>query len=109
MYRKELFAARRNALTLALISFALGACLEQTGSSEGFVANSDTDSDAEPSTNTAPAIYGSPDRVITVGDMYRFTPAATDADGDELTFAIRQLLNPLSDAGVCKAINGKAG
>lgn len=84
MYRKELFKARRNALTLSLISIALVACLEQGGSGEGFVAASDP----EPTGNAAPAISGNPTRAINIGDMYSFTPSASDADGDKLTFTI---------------------
>jgi hypothetical protein len=39
-------------------------------------------------TNSAPAISGSPAASVTAGSVYSFTPNATDADGDALTFAI---------------------
>jgi PKD repeat protein len=39
--------------------------------------------------NTAPAISGTPAGSVTVGSTYAFRPVASDADGDPLTFAIR--------------------
>jgi len=39
--------------------------------------------------NTAPTISGNPLATVTAGAPYDFTPAASDADGDTLTFAIQ--------------------
>jgi len=39
-------------------------------------------------TNTAPTISGSPALTITAGETYGFTPLASDADGDPLTFSV---------------------
>ena len=39
-------------------------------------------------TNSAPVISGSPPNFVSVGQSYDFTPTASDADGDSLTFAI---------------------
>jgi hypothetical protein len=39
--------------------------------------------------NSAPAISGVPQDAVTAGQSYSFRPSATDADGDALTFAIR--------------------
>jgi hypothetical protein len=39
--------------------------------------------------NSAPAISGVPQDAVTAGQSYSFRPSATDADGDVLTFAIR--------------------
>lgn len=39
-------------------------------------------------TNNAPTISGNPAAAVTVGETYQFTPNASDADGDSLTFAI---------------------
>lgn len=39
--------------------------------------------------NTAPVISGNPPRTVTAGTSYGFTPAASDADGDTLTFSIQ--------------------
>jgi len=38
--------------------------------------------------NSAPQIAGNPGSEILVGNLYRFVPYATDADGDDLTFSI---------------------
>ncbi len=39
-------------------------------------------------TNRTPTIGGVPARTATTGEWYAFTPSATDADGDTLTFSI---------------------
>lgn len=39
--------------------------------------------------NRAPVISGTPPTSVTAGQTYMFQPAATDADGDVLTFSIR--------------------
>lgn len=41
-----------------------------------------------PVSNTPPGISGAPAATATVGQSYSFTPSATDADGDSLTFTI---------------------
>ena len=41
-----------------------------------------------PPTNTPPKITGAPATTVQAGSAYSFTPAASDADGDKLTFAI---------------------
>jgi hypothetical protein len=84
VYRKELCTARRNALTLTLISITLGACLEQEDSGEGFIEQPDP----APPGNSAPSISGSPMRAINIGSTYSFTPTASDPDGDQLIFLI---------------------
>jgi hypothetical protein len=38
--------------------------------------------------NSPPQITGAPPTIAQVGQLYQFTPAATDADGDTLTFRI---------------------
>src|SRR5690606_17336371 len=43
------------------------------------------------SANAAPEISGSPLLEIEVGSSYSFTPTASDADGDELTFSVANL------------------
>jgi len=42
-------------------------------------------------TNTPPTISGSPKTTDTVGNAYSFTPTATDANNDPLTFSIQNL------------------
>lgn len=39
--------------------------------------------------NSAPAISGSPATSVTIGEAYSFTPTASDADGDTLSFSIQ--------------------
>lgn len=41
--------------------------------------------------NSVPTISGTPAASVTAGTSYDFTPSATDADGDPLTFAISNL------------------
>lgn len=41
--------------------------------------------------NNAPFVSGTPPQSVTVGQAYSFTPDASDADGDLLTFAIANL------------------
>ena len=43
---------------------------------------------SQPGTNVAPQINGSPASEVEVGHVFNFTPNATDADGDTLTFSI---------------------
>ena len=87
MYRKELFAARRNALPLTLIFFALGGCLEQEESNAGFYETPENPA-GSPAGNAAPSISGNPANAIMIGNDYSFTPTANDPDGDPLTFSI---------------------
>jgi hypothetical protein len=42
----------------------------------------------DPEVNQAPTISGTPAAQVAAGTAYQFTPAATDADGDSLTFSI---------------------
>ncbi|HEY4646976.1 MAG TPA: putative Ig domain-containing protein [Steroidobacteraceae bacterium] len=44
--------------------------------------------DEDPEGNKGPEISGTPLTEVTLGRSYRFTPSATDADGDTLTFEI---------------------
>lgn len=41
-----------------------------------------------PAGNSAPVIQGNPPPAVVVGQNYEFTPIASDADGDTLTFSI---------------------
>ncbi|HVS22403.1 MAG TPA: putative Ig domain-containing protein, partial [Gammaproteobacteria bacterium] len=43
---------------------------------------------SSPAPNTAPTITGTPATAATVGAQYQFTPTASDANGDALTFSI---------------------
>jgi Putative Ig domain len=48
----------------------------------------DDDDENPPATNRAPTIFGTPTTVILTGEAYEFSPNASDADGDDLAFAI---------------------
>lgn len=89
MYRKELYQALRNALNLSIISVVLTGCLDQGDSEAGFVDNAAPTGDNVPTGNTAPTISGKPMTAIDIGSAYSFTPTASDPDGDELTFSVK--------------------
>ena len=63
---------------------SLSACLSESGSE---TTPTET-SQGQPQTNSAPTISGAPTNAVKTGDNYSFTPAASDADGDALTFSI---------------------
>ena len=65
----------------ALVS-ALTGCLSQEKSNTSF------SNDGGSTQNAAPQIWGSPPGAVMTGNMYSFTPAASDADGDALSFSI---------------------
>jgi hypothetical protein len=76
-HRRQFVRAVPASLTLASV-LALAGC--KSGGSP----------DAEGATsNNAPVISGTPPASISVGQNYSFTPNATDADGDSLTFSIQ--------------------
>ena len=71
-------------LVVSAASLVLGGCLsgdESPGPNES--PNLPTGSQ-----NTAPRIAGSPDSAVLAGDVYDFTPSASDADGDAISFLI---------------------
>ena len=80
------YIGKRTTLLVALA--LLSGCLssEQKGNFAGDSKADDSDSGA---TNNTPVISGSPSVAVLVGEVYSFTPSASDADGDALTFSIR--------------------
>lgn len=77
-----LSASLRNTI-VALVSVAiLGGCLSDERN-ETSVLNP-----AQPSTNSAPSIWGAPPASVDVGETYSFTPGVSDADDDRLTFSV---------------------
>jgi hypothetical protein len=72
----------RNTTTALLATAFLGGCLSDEGDEAAFVDPGD------PPSNTAPRISGSAPTNVDVGENYNFTPSASDADGDTLTFSI---------------------
>ena len=72
-------------LLLVLAAFCLSSCLSSHNSNAISESNSDA---VTSSTNSPPRISGYPGSAVRVGDAYSFTPEASDADGDQLSFAI---------------------
>lgn len=70
------------ALVFALVAGMIGGCLTKEESGVEAPVTNDTP------LNSAPSISGSPDNAVMIGGLYDFTPVASDADGDTLTFSI---------------------
>lgn len=71
---------------LILTSVLLSACGGGDGGSSTGNATS-----PDGSTNAAPTVTGSPGSTAVAGQAYSFQPAATDADGDRLSFTVANL------------------
>ena len=73
------------ALACALLSVALAACDGESAPD----ASAPVEEPPPPAgSNNAPVLEGTPATDVNVGDTYSFTPSATDADNDTLTFSI---------------------
>jgi hypothetical protein len=59
-----------------------------------------------PPANSAPSISGVPNADATVGTQYTFTPGASDADGDTLTFSIQGKPNWVTFSSTTGRIRG---
>lgn len=84
----RLAAARvRRATVVALLTGMLQAC--GGGGGDASTGTGTAPPTTPPSgSNSAPGISGSPSTSVPATQAYTFTPAATDADGDSLTFSI---------------------
>jgi len=71
-------------LAASVVLLTLGGCLSDSKDSE-FTGNTPA---PPPSENQAPSISGNPPSTVKVGELYSFTPTASDPDGDTLTFRI---------------------
>ncbi|MEQ9564088.1 MAG: putative Ig domain-containing protein [Woeseiaceae bacterium] len=67
---------------VSVLTLTLGGCL--TSGNPDQTATTDS-----PTQNVAPTISGSPRGTTKIGEIYSFTPNASDADGDTLTFSIQ--------------------
>ena len=86
-------------MSLQKIGFVTLACLALAGcldmGSDAPAATTATPGNPPPNnppagpSNSAPTISGNPAPAVNVGDTYSFTPSASDADGDTLTFSIQ--------------------
>lgn len=70
---------------LLSLTLVLGGCLD--GGSSGSTAGS-TPPPPPPDVNTPPTLSGQPASSVLAGRSFSFTPNATDADGNSLTFSI---------------------
>ena len=89
------------ALLIVLLSAAMGGCLTSEES------NTDGPNSGPQSGNIAPTISNSPDTAILTGDIYSFTPSASDPDGDILTFSITNLPRWADFNSATGALNGR--
>lgn len=71
---------------LMAASAALAGCLSSDKVSEPSIPSGNP---PPPTGNSAPTISGTPPPAVTVGSNYSFTPVASDADGDPLTFSVQ--------------------
>jgi hypothetical protein len=77
-------------ISIALSMLALSACFEEHNSNYLGSGGQPGPGGAPPSgtQNTIPTISGAPPTVVLEGEIYEFTPSASDADGDTLQFSI---------------------
>ena len=78
-----MYTTTRNRVSIGLISLTLAACGGGGGGGDVGVGTT-----PPPPSTAAPQISGSPQETANAGRPYTFTPTATDADGDTLTFSI---------------------
>jgi hypothetical protein len=72
-------------LAIALILTACG------GGQTELTTNTTGGTDAPTTANRPPVISGTPSVTVNEGSSYQFTPVATDADGDTLTYSVENL------------------
>lgn len=75
-------------IALILLAILIGASCGGGASTESTNSPPPPSPPPPPPTNTPPTISGSPQQQVTEGEAYAFTPSASDADGDVLTFSI---------------------
>ncbi len=73
----------RNLATAVIAATLLGGCLSDEKDNATF-----NNPGTPPPSNTAPQISGTAPTNVDVGEPYSFTPSASDADGDSLSFSI---------------------
>jgi hypothetical protein len=100
MHGSDIFRAFTRATPFIAASLLLSGCLAEEEAEE--VAAS------PPVQNVAPEISGNPATAVLIGDMYSFTPSASDADNDPLTFEINNKPNWLSFDNSNGALTGQA-
>ena len=86
MWHTDDLSPNRSTTILALAALLLSGCLSESSDEEASLV----EPGPEP-TNSAPTISGNPATAVNIGDVYSFTPTASDADGDSLTFSIANM------------------
>jgi putative Ig domain-containing protein len=76
------------ALTCSLLVFATTPQAAKGNCNSQRLRGSETCALSSTSANNAPTISGTPAMAVTTGQSYTFTPTASDADGNRLTFSI---------------------
>jgi len=88
---------QRNKLNIVVLACMLGCSLAACNSDDADAiapvapAAADASANTPADANATPIITGSPSIAVTAGDTYSFQAAATDADGDMLTFSAQGL------------------
>ena len=77
------WAKRKSYIALATVLPVLAGCFEFGDPVET------SNTTLPPAANNPPSISGQPTGAVRIGNMYSFTPTATDPDGDPLTFSIQ--------------------
>ena len=86
--RKQTFKFLKSASLALSAPLILSGCLSSSDSSS---PAPDTAPAGPVVTNTPPVISGNPATGVITGSNYSFTPTASDADGDTLTFSVENL------------------
>ena len=76
----------RNTIVALLAGPMLFGCLSQE---TAFTGDADGDLTVAKSGNSTPTITGNPSSAIKYSESYQFKPSASDADGDALTFSVK--------------------
>src|SRR5579871_5647131 len=104
--RSERLRRVRFSVLSVLMSLVLAACgAVGVNSGPDSSASSVTGSGGN-SNNTPPTISGTPAATVVAGSAYAFTPTASDADGDTLTFSVTNLPDWASFESSTGAISG---
>src|SRR5690606_28062724 len=80
-------------ILILVVAVGLASCGGEGDESESSAQSGEPPAANPPSEpeNSAPTLSGKPPSQILVGDAVDFTPTATDADGDILTFSVQNL------------------
>ena len=94
MQNKDVSQSFRHALALTLAALVLSGCLAEEEGETSFAGDSGTSSGNAPpviSGNAPPVISGNPAGAVNIGNVFVFSPNASDPDNDALTFAIENM------------------